>query len=418
MKTSITYYPNKQKQSKRTGKVPLYARVYFNSLKAEERLNAEVAEKDIAKWDSMSMRFSDRTIAANKILNSLDKRFEEFLIINASSLSKFHPRQIIDYVLGRETERRKEVKVTCYLDDYFTKVVLPNSELSAGTIRNYRKSINHLKAFLKLNGIEDLLLSELDNSTTLKFKDYLQSAEPSIHKKAMTEVSASSVLKNFKPLFNRAIDEGHLEKNPFKALKLKHKSPRRDRLNINQVKALCDLDLSRFPAQKAYRDIFLFCVFTGLAYKDAISLKGINLEERKDGSFKLHIKRSKTDIQTECFLVTQAIRIVKHYKEARENQITGLVLPKRSNEKLNVQLKILAEMVNIPINLSSHIARHTHRQLLSEAGIEDRGVIKRMMGHSGSGDIDSVYYSITESRLREAKQKFEKFLKKHLEARL
>ncbi|RYE28722.1 MAG: hypothetical protein EOP48_33210 [Sphingobacteriales bacterium] len=316
----------------------------------------------------------------------------------------------MDYVLGREVEKKKGIKVVDYLDNYFSTVVVPNSELSSGTIRNYQKSINHLKAFLKSKNKENLLVSELDNGFTLKFKDYLQSADPEKEKKAMTEVSASSVLKNFKPLFNRAIDEGLLEKNPFKVLKLKHKSPRRDRLTIGQVKALRDLDLTRFPAQRAYRDIFLFSVFTGLAYKDAISLKQTNLEGRKDGNIKLHIKRSKTDIQTESFLVSQAITIVNHYKAAKENQVTGLVLPKRSNEKLNVQLKILAEMVNIPFNLSSHIARHTHRQLLAEAGIEDIGVIKRMMGHSGSGDIDSIYYSVTESRLLEAKGKFENYL--------
>lgn len=97
-----------------------------------------------------------------------------------------------------------------------------------------------------------------------------------------------------------------------------------------------------------------------------------------------------------------------------ENQITGLVLPKRSNEKLNQNLKSLAALAGIPFNLSSHIARHTHRQLLAEAGIEDMGVIKRMMGHSGSGDIDSVYYSVTESRLLEAKGKFERYLQEHL----
>ena len=129
---------------------------------------------------------------------------------------------------------------------------------------------------------------------------------------------------------------------------------------------------------------------------------------------KLHIKRSQTDIQKEFFLVTQAVKIVNHYKAAKENQITGLVLPKRSNEKLNVQLKILAEMVNIPFNLSSHVARHTQRQLLAETGIEDMGVIKLMIDHSGSGDLDSVYYSVTDSRLLEAKAKFEKYLNEHL----
>jgi hypothetical protein len=40
------------------------------------------------------------------------------------------------------------------------------------------------------------------------------------------------------------------------------------------------------------------------------------------------------------------------------------------------------------------------------------GVIKRMMGHSRNGEIDGIYYAVTESRLMEAKRKFELYLEK------
>jgi integrase len=77
-----------------------------------------------------------------------------------------------------------------------------------------------------------------------------------------------------------------------------------------------------------------------------------------------------------------------------------------------VQLKILANMVGIPLKLTTHIARHTFRQLLAEADIYEMGVIKRMMGHSRNGEIDGIYYAVTESRLMEAKRKFELYLEK------
>ena len=50
MKTSITYYPNQNKKSRKTGIVPLYARICSKGLKAEERLNAEVDDKELLKW--------------------------------------------------------------------------------------------------------------------------------------------------------------------------------------------------------------------------------------------------------------------------------------------------------------------------------------------------------------------------------
>jgi site-specific recombinase XerD len=80
------------------------------------------------------------------------------------------------------------------------------------------------------------------------------------------------------------------------------------------------------------------------------------------------------------FLTTYAVDLIRKYKDHPECAITGAVLPRRSLKELNAQLKVLAGMANIPISLSSHIARHTFRQLLGEAGVQDFAVVKRMMG--------------------------------------
>ncbi|RYE27183.1 MAG: hypothetical protein EOP48_34630, partial [Sphingobacteriales bacterium] len=132
-------------------------------------------------------------------LNAFDKRFEEFLIINAPALSQFHPRTILDYVLGREEEKKKEIKVLDYLDTYFKNTILKNAELSSGTIRNYNKSLNHFRTFLTSKGKENLTMNQLDNITAIQFKDYLQTTDTKAERKGMTEVSASSVLKTLSP---------------------------------------------------------------------------------------------------------------------------------------------------------------------------------------------------------------------------
>jgi integrase len=86
------------------------------------------------------------------------------------------------------------------------------------------------------------------------------------------------------------------------------------------------------------------------------------------------------------------------------------VLPYRSNKEVNLQLKYLGQLANIPISLTTHIARHTYRQLLAEVGIEDLAVIKRMMGQTRSNDIDDIYYIVTENKLLAAKEKFQNYL--------
>ena len=58
----------------------------------------------------MIMRFGDRNISANKVLNALDIRFEEFIAIKAACPTKFTPRNMVDFVLGKEDKKQKEIK--------------------------------------------------------------------------------------------------------------------------------------------------------------------------------------------------------------------------------------------------------------------------------------------------------------------
>lgn len=79
---AIHYLLSKQKQrSNKTGKVPLYTRVYLTAYK--QNLNLEVNENDILKWALMSMWFNDRNIAASKLLN---------LIISLKNFRKIRTR--------------------------------------------------------------------------------------------------------------------------------------------------------------------------------------------------------------------------------------------------------------------------------------------------------------------------------------
>lgn len=413
MKASIIFFPNLQKKSLRNGKIPLYGRVIINRTKAEHRLVAEVPENDLQKWDPITMRFVDRTHMANHILNAIDQKFVQFTTLNFDRLSHFTAKDILVEILG---EKKKPLAgLVDYCDNYFDLTIVPNANLSTGTKKIYKKALNHLKQFLKLRGTDNLEITGLTNALALEFKDYLLrditiNTQPLKIKKGMTEPSAAVIVKKFRTIFDRAVLEGKLEKNPFKIVKLKHRSARRGRLSIEEVKRLVALDLTNFEAQKTYRDIFLFSVFTGLAYHDAMDLKKTDLLRMASSEVKLKIDRTKTGVQTELFLVKQAVDIAEKYSSLSQQEISGRVLPYRSNKEVNLQLKYLADLANIPMKLSHHIARHTYRQLLAEAGIEDMAVIKKMMGHTRTQDIDDIYYLVTDSKLLGAKERFQNYL--------
>lgn len=413
MKVSLWFYPNEQKKSIKTEKVPIYVRVILNGKKSEGRLyHAELNAKERLLWDERMMRLADSKHMANKLINSVQKDFDDFVALQGKNLGNFSAIAIRDLLLGRG--KTTDPTVLEYAERYFTSSIEKNSNLSIGTKKNYIKANRHLKNFLIQKKKQALMVKELTSSFAIEFKDYLLCSNENDERKGMTEPSALGNIKKFRTIFDRAVDEGLLDKNPFKVVKLKNRSPKKPRLTISQVQELISLDLTKYPRLIAYRDLFLFTCFTGLAYEDAHNLSYSDIIKAGKEDLKVYISREKTDILTEVVLVSFARKIMEKYKNETENQITKRVLPQRSNQKINSNLKILSNMIEVPFELKSHIARHTFRQLMGEAGIADMGVIKRMMGQKRGGDIDEVYYTVTEARLIEAKNKFEHYLKEHL----
>ena len=411
MKASLWYYPNTSKKSKKSGKIPMYMRVIYNG-KSETRLNADVTEKELLMWNNGTMRFLGNKIPINITLDRLKTNFDKFINNNPTCLNSYSAKDILNIVL--EKNDKPDPTVLEYMDNFFQNAVISNESFAKTTVKGYKKAINHFKKFLVYKRSEKLLISKIDNKLALEFKDYLLATIPTIYKKGMTEPSAHANVKDIRIIIDRAVIEGLLIKNSFKEIKLKSKSPDKPQLNIQQVKELYNLNLSKLQVQQIHRDIFLFSVFTGLAYCDAMKLKQSDLTINDKGDFKLTLHRGKTDVITEMFLPKQAIEIVKKYEGYQEVQVLKSVLPNRTNQKINVQLNVIQSMLNIPFRVTTHIARHTFRQLLSEAEVTNYGVIKRMMGHSKSRDIDETYYHVTEQGLIEAKRKFELYLENNL----
>lgn len=121
-------------------------RVTFQASKAETSLNIEVEKKELEKWDNGLMRFTDRNMPANKNLNKIESKFDEFKYNNATNLSTFTVKMIRDTLMG--VDSKPIPSISTYLSRYYDAVIHPNEQLSEGTKRNYRKTKNHVISFL------------------------------------------------------------------------------------------------------------------------------------------------------------------------------------------------------------------------------------------------------------------------------
>lgn len=71
-------------------------------------------------------------------------------------------------------------------------------------------------------------------------------------------------------------------------------------------------------------------------------------------------------------------------------------------------------MCGIKKNLTTHIGRHTSRQMIGNAGIRDTQVINSIMGWSDGKSMSSLYNEVYDDDLITARNLYNEYLKHNL----
>lgn len=180
--------------------------------------------------------------------------------------------------------------------------------------------------------------------------------------------------KSLKALLSRAERFGKIQRNPYTQLRGQFKRGDKENLEYlteEEMKAICDLDLETGSELGKARDLFVFQMYTGMAYTDAQSFN-IKLYKLVDGRWISNNTRIKTGVS----YVTELLPPVVEMLERNDWQV-----PKLSNQSYNRTLKVVGEMAGISIRLHSHLARHTFATMMLANGAEIQNV-SRMLGHA------------------------------------
>jgi integrase len=410
----IVFYPHTAKPSSKTLRIPIYMRVSKGTKKVEASLNASITEEELKFWNPFTQRLEIEGNTVNKVLEDINYEFSG-LPYRFKDFMDFSPNDVKAKILKLEANLVTEsMDALVYIENHFKTIVLPGKNYSMGTKRNYRKAINHFTNYLNLKKQTKVSLANFSSVLAFGFYDYLQTDVKETGKIAMTDVSASSVVIKIKAIFERAYDTELVKRNPFKKIRLQTKSKKREELSIDEISSLINLDLSKERTLEPYRDIFLFSVFTGLAYSDIYELNKEHIR-MEQGEILLEKSRVKTGEQIKQVLITQAVAILKKYEDHIETQIENRVFPKRHLNKMNEYLKIIQARAGIKKLLTTHIARHTCSQMLADLGDINSDVINTMLGWSNRGEGSRIIYRRTSFiMLKDAKEKFENFLNQNL----
>jgi integrase len=406
MSITLKFSINTRRENARTKRSPIGLRILKNRQKAEGKISlVPVSRSAIEFWDEETQRFKkqfEQYKAYNLMLNTLENEFHNYLREHYNELDSITPKEIRDHLLNRKEEDYNSNLLEA-IRHYYTNEILPDRDKADGTKKNYKKSINHFSAFLKTNKLEKLKVEEFKRKHANWFLNYLKQPNQEIGKIGLKGQSVNSVIKNIKPFFVKLQQEERITTNPFFGVRAKPKKIFKPRLTNQDFKRIVELDLSKKPNLEPYRDIFLFLCYTGLSHCDAINLTSTDV---KNGYIQLY--RKKSNVSMKQFLAKQTKAIVKKYSgHIPEDRI----LPKRSLDKTNLNLKLIAVLAGIDYNVTSYSARRFFRQSIHESGIRESLVVKTLMGHTRSQDMDSHYLFVNDEILKAANKKLQKHFK-------
>ena len=408
MGTTSNFYIKTPKQIEDNKRYPLYLRIVHNRKKAEGKISTtKISSKDIKYWDEDLQRFSSKQkhlLAHNILLNEMENEFHYYLRTHMTKMGELTAHQIADYLLSRQKD--ENITVINAANLFYDKVIFPDVDKAVGTKRNYKKSINHLCNFLIYKKLDRLGVKDFKKLHVSMFIEYLKTPIPKKNKIGMNSQSVNSIVKNVKPIFNKLLFEEQIKTNPFVGIKVPFKKADKPRLSSEQFIKIATLDLSKNSTLEVYRDIFIFLCYTGLSYCDAIDLKNSDI---KNGL--IDLKRKKSKVSTKQMLTKQTLELIEKYEgKIPEDRI----LPKRSLDKMNLNLKLIGAKAEIDFPLTTYTARRFFRQSIFESGIRENLVIKSLMGHTSSNDIDIHYFLVSDDILKDAKKKLQKHFKRLL----
>ena len=239
-----------------------------------------------------------------------------------------------------------------------------------------------------ISGFEAYLKQKFNNSTTTCYKHY----------------------QRFTRVIHNAMHKGYIDKYPFENYKIKLPRTKILYLTQEEIDLICQTNF-KVERLNVIRDIFVFCIYTGLAYAEVESLTPDNITQGMDGELWLNIHRKKTKKDYQVPLFPKALEILDKYKSHPLCLKKGKCLAVPSNVKYNAYLKEIADIAGIPKNkpLVTHLARKTFATTIALTNGMNIGVLSKILGHNSiKVTLDSYGTIIDELMLRNVKELKEK----------
>ncbi len=375
------------------GKFPIYLRLVLKSKKIEIATDYYCEKSEFASPKQRTVK----NISINEGLSKLEARVH-------SSVRKLEDEGVFIDLAAIKDEIKGKSKFDTKLMQYFNdhlRYVDGNPQLAKNTKNRYHDTQKHLAKFIKATKRRnDVAIETVDYKFISDFDLFLLN-QPS--GKTLTSTlhrnTANKHITRFKTVMMKAFNEGIIKRNPFTNVRVKYSPTTITYLTQEELDMLEAHDLSGNESLQKSRDIFLFSCYTGLRFKDALSLEMDKIVFSKTNGNSIRLKQEKTDEYVEMPVLKQTQAIIDRH-DGEYRKITGKVLPQISNQKVNAFLKMIADAVGIKKRLTHHMARHTCATTVLLSQNVPLEVVSKWLGHN-SIKSTQVYGKITNKYMME-----------------
>lgn len=260
---------------------------------------------------------------------------------------------------------------------------------SAGTYRNNLYADRLLNSFVRSRSERDVPLSALTIEFFEDYRFYLK-------REGYAPATINGHLCWLSRLMYRAVSQGTIRFNPFEEVKYEVVERKPRFLSKGDVAKLLAFPLQDEGAELSRR-MFLFSVFTGLAFVDLQGLRASQIETNSEGKRYIRKARQKTEVESLTSLHPIAEQILALYTKAKSRGDYKIFPDTMSDWKLLSHLKAVGLACGIRTPLTWHCARHTFGTLTLEAGVPMESISK-MMGHASIASTQ-IYAQITDSKI-------------------
>ena len=347
-------------------------------------LYLDMYHKGNRKKEGLKLYIIPETTPAAKLQNKNTRRLAEQ--IKAQRILDIQKEGLVDW----EKLKKSRITLVSWLEDFVTC----EAQLSPSGVVSKRNAKVRVEEYLASIGKPDLRLADVDREFCRGFVAFLRTCKSHRGKETISDTTARLLMYRIAAAMDKAVIEGLIPNNPFRALEAKEKpkikNARREFLTVEELKTLISTPCRYDIVKKA----FLFSCFTGLRYSDMKSLLWSEVHTAADGkTLYIEHRQVKTKKTVTIPLSDEALRWMPKQQEGVDQVFHELKISTGTVEDV---LKEWMKDCKIDKHITYHCSRHTAATTLLTLGA-NLYVVSKLMGHS-SIQMTEVYAKIVDQK--------------------